>query len=657
MATQNTSYDKMSDVPVHFETLNTEQSTAVKHPSGPAMVLAGAGSGKTTVLTSRVAWLLHEQHIAPEAIMVVTFTNKAATELRQRILVTTGQTLALSGTFHSLCARILRRDGKHIGLIPDFVIYDTDDQESLLKDIYKTNNIDPKEHPLKLASSVISNAKNQMLSPSDYAESARGDKQAVLARIYKLYQHALHKAQAVDFDDLLLRTLELFAVSEKTLQKYQSSLEHILVDEYQDTNTVQYQLTKLLAKPQNNLYVVGDFSQSIYSWRGADYRNMLSLKTDFPNLVEYKLERNYRSKQVILDAATQVISHNTSHPILELWTEQTGGELIAAYEAENPGDEARQVSKYIRKLRHEFEYEDMVVLYRTNAQSRAFEEAFIRGGIPYRLVGGTKFYERKEVKDVLSYVRYLINRADTVSYQRLVKLGKRSFSSFEQWAGSPDSQNILSEPPAVMIREILEKTSYLDKYSKQTEENLQRMENVYELVNVAAQFKTVTQFLENVALIQNDTFVDGHNKTDQMQHAVTLMSIHAAKGLEFAVVFVVGMEEGIFPHSRSFLERDQMEEERRLCYVAITRAKERLFFSYARSRYQYGMSTNSLRSRFLSDIDDSLLQYENDSFSRSSNTSSSSRTSQSGRRYVPVDEEMVAGVLSGEFDIDAFIDS
>lgn len=637
-----------------LDTLNPEQQTAVMHPQGPAMVLAGAGSGKTTVLTTRVAWLLAEQKVTPESMMVVTFTNKAAAEIRQRILSATGQTLSLSGTFHSLCARILRRSGTHIGLIPDYVIYDTDDQESLLKELYKEHGFDPKEYPIKMVQSVISGAKNQMLSPSEFADKAQGNRQAEIARIYKIYQHALKTAHAVDFDDLLLRTLELFAEHDPTLQKYQNLLEHVLVDEYQDTNTVQYALTKLLAKPHNNLYVVGDFSQSIYSWRGADYRNMMALKTDFPHIAEYRLERNYRSKQNILDAATSIISHNTSHPILELWTEQSGGEQIIAYEAESAADEANQIARYIRQLRGEFQYDDMVVLYRTNAQSRAFEEAFIRASIPYRLVGGTKFYERKEVKDVLSYVRYLINRSDLVSYQRILKLGKRAFANFETWIDSDAGKQAVTEPPAVLLRSVLEQTNYLEKYSKHTEENLQRVANVYELVNVAAQFENLTQFLENVALIQNDTFSDV--ESTEMKNAVTMMSIHAAKGLEFGVVFLVGLEEGLFPHSRSFLDKNEMEEERRLCYVAITRAKERLFLSHARSRYQYGVSTNSLQSRFVADIPDELLQHEPQGVDRWGN-SRNRQTSQSGRRYVPIDETVLDGVLSGEFDVDAFIDS
>ncbi len=639
-----------------LETLNPEQQTAVIHPSGPAMVLAGAGSGKTTVLTTRVAWLLSEKKVRPEAIMVVTFTNKAAAEIRQRILTSTGQSLSLSGTFHSLCARILRRDGSHIGLIPDFVIYDTDDQTALFKELYKQNNIDVKEYPIKMVQSIISGAKNQTLTPTAFADKAQGSRQVEIARIYKLYQHMLRTAHALDFDDLLLRTLELFAEHEPTLHRYQNLLEHVLVDEYQDTNTVQYTLTKLLANPHDNLYVVGDFSQSIYSWRGADYRNMMTLKIDFPKLVEYRLERNYRSKQNILDAATSIISHNTSHPILELWTEQTGGEHIISYEAESASDEAAQVSKYIRQLRGEYDYDDMVILYRTNAQSRTFEEAFIRSSIPYRLVGGTKFYERKEVKDVLSYIRYMVNRADIVSYQRLLKLGKRNFSSFSTWIDTDAGKFALSEQPAVLLRSVLEHTNYLDKYSKQTEDNLQRTANVYELVNVAAQFETVTQFLENVALIQNDTFSDVQNSSD-MQHAVTLMSIHAAKGLEFSVVFLVGLEEGLFPHTRSFLDKDQMEEERRLCYVAITRAKDRLYLTHARSRLQYGMSTNSLQSRFVADIPEELLTKEPSGLSRWSSDSRKSSASSSGRRYVPIDDGMLEGVLSGEFDIDAFIDS
>lgn len=614
------------------------------------MVLAGAGSGKTTVLTTRVAWLIQQKEVQPQNLLVVTFTNKAAGEIKQRITATTQKSLPFAGTFHSLSAKILRQHGYAIGLDPNFTIYDTDEQKKLLQQIYTEHKIDPNRYSLQAVRSTISNAKNEIISPSDYSEFARGNYQEQVAQIYEWYQRELKKNQAVDFDDLLLKNLELLRLNSEIRNHYQQLFEHVLVDEYQDTNKVQYELTKIFSSPHNNLYVVGDFSQSIYAWRGADYRNMLLLKQDFANISEYKLEQNYRSNQTILDAATEVISHNTKHPVLKLWTVQDQGGRISVIETRDNREEAELVVARLRQESAQIKIplEEMAVLYRTNAQSRVFEEAFIKAGIPYALIGGTKFYERKEIRDLLAYLRYFVNPADTVSLERIGNLGKRRLKEFTTWAADLDNQAAQMTPPE-LLKKILEITYYEKKYALKTEENISRLENIKELVNVAAQFETTTQLLENIALVQDSYFSDG-KKQNREQNGVRLMSFHAVKGLEFTVVFMVGMEEGLLPHGRSFLDPDQMEEERRLCYVGITRAKSRLYCTYARSRFQYGSSSSSIKSRFLQDIPERLVEF-------TSTTDTKKSFAGSGRRVVPVDESLAEAVLAGDFDIDTFIDS
>ena len=624
------------------------------------MVLAGAGSGKTTVLTTRVAWLIAEKNIQPHQILVVTFTNKAAGEIKERIQQLTGSRLPYSGTFHSLCAKILRIDGHLMGLDQNFVIYDASDQTQLVKTIYKEHGFDKNEFNPKAAQAAISSAKNEVISPKEYAEFANGAFQTFVGKLYKLYEVELIKAQAVDFDDLLLKTLKLLQNNATVREKYQRLFEHVLIDEYQDTNTVQYQLSKILAAPQNNIYVVGDFSQSIYAWRGANYRNMMQLKKDFSQITEYRLEQNYRSKQNILDAATDIISQNTSHPILKLWTEKDAGELITCYEAESSRDEAKAVISFIRQHTPQYTYNDIAILYRTNAQSREFEEALIHGGIPYRLIGGTKFYERAEVKDVIAYLRYVLNQQDSVSKTRIEKLGKRRLTALSAWLSKQKSEELVQSAPIDLLKAILEVTDYQAKYAKETEEHMQRLGNVEELLNVAAQFETPHQFLENVALIQNDHLIDSPIEED---NSVNLMSLHAAKGLEFAIVCMAGMEDGLLPHSRSLFDADQMEEERRLCYVGITRAKQKLYMTHARSRFQYGTTTSAIRSRFITDISKDLIELTGrgaSSYSTKQNYRKKSKNTTGytePRRYVPVDDDMVEGVLTGEIDIDALLDS
>ncbi len=652
----------MSDL---LKKLNTEQVAATIHDLGPAIVLAGAGSGKTTVLTSRVSWLISEKKVSPFSILVVTFTNKAAKEIKERILKLTDHYLPWSGTFHSLCAKILRIDGEAIGISRNFVIYDSADQISLLKNIYKEFNFDKEEFDIKAVHAAISNAKNELLSYEDYQQIANGQFQNHVARVYKLYQHELKKASALDFDDLLSHTLKLLKSSGDVRNKYQKMFEHVLIDEYQDTNKAQYELTKILTEPQNNIFVVGDFCQSIYAWRGADYKNMLQLKKNFPKIKEYKLEQNYRSTQIILDAATEVISQNTTHPILKLWTIKPNGNKIICYEAESGKSEAQQVVSFISKHQQNVNLGEIAILYRTNAQSREFEEALIRGGIPYKLIGGTKFYERKEIKDLIAYLRYSENNSDLVSYQRILKLGKRRFEKFLSWTKkNHDKVKTVAET----IKEILDSTNYINKFNKDNEENISKKENIEELLNVASQFENVSQFLENIALIQDNQLVDKDNPNENSNY-VNLMSLHSAKGLEFEVVMMVGMEDGLLPHSRSLMDNEQMEEERRLCYVGITRAKSFLYLTYSRTRFQYGSNISAMRSRFIEDIPETLMdvksetkKYSQDhssnfrSFRKNSNENFNESSHKPERRIV-IDDDLLDGVLAGDFDIDKLIES
>jgi DNA helicase-2/ATP-dependent DNA helicase PcrA len=677
----------MFDVSNLLSLLNEAQRQAATHLEGPALVLAGAGSGKTRVLTTRVAWLIQEHQVNPASILLVTFTNKAAQEMNKRVYELTGFTLPFAGTFHRIAAKILRQDGYHIGLSPGYTIYDTDDQLSLIKQIYKEHHFDQKEFNPKAVKGSISSAKNEMLHWEEYEKFAKGKYQEFTARVYKLYQRALREQQAVDFDDLLLLLVQLLQQNKEVLGKYQQNLTHVMIDEYQDTNKVQYQLTKLLTKPQDNLYVVGDFAQSIYAWRGADYRNMMLLKTDFVHIDEYKLEQNYRSTQTILDAATNVISQTTSHPVLSLWTEKSSQEKITLMECQSGEEEAQQVIAKIRKESRLYDYKDVVILYRTNAQSRPFEEAFVRAGIPYRLVGGFKFYERKEIKDVLAYLRLIINPSDSVSKERLIKLGKRKFLQFEDWLQSEiqkdstlinESEKLIHRPPLELLKAILDSTKYLEIFDKDDPEDFSRIENVQELLNVAAQFRETATFLENVALVQDDYMADAATKDEA--NVVTLMSLHSAKGLEYPVVFMVGMEEGLLPHSRSLMDKEQMEEERRLCYVGITRAKEKLYLSYARQRWTYGSVSYALRSRFIADIPSELLHqevleggrthaynsYDDSSYYGGYNHQRPFISKRSSKkvedppkptRRIVVDDNDLEAILQGEMDIKAFLES
>lgn len=625
-----------------LDALNPQQKKAVLHEAGPAVVLAGAGSGKTRVLTTRAAYLIREKKLSPDQILLMTFTNKAAQEMGARVENQTGQKLPYSGTFHRICAQLLRRHGPAISLNRNFTIYDSTDQKALIRHIYKEKDYSHKQFNRYAVKAVISKAKNRLQTFSQFSEEADSDFARHTARVYRLYQQQLKKSQAVDFDDLLFKTVSLFRENPKILARYQEQFNHLLVDEYQDTNHAQYQLTKLLSQPQNNVYVVGDFSQSIYAWRGADYRNLTYLKQDFGQVQEYRLEQNYRSTQTILDAATQVISQNTGHPILELWTENSRQQPITIIEAKNNHQEADLVLKEITDYLGDYQKQDIAILYRTNAQSRAFEEAFIKHGLPYQLIGGFKFYERKEVKDVLAYLRVWHNPQDQVSLNRVLKIGKRRFKRLQQRQEElkKAGQDLAQFAPFQALTEILDSSRYLQKYDEADPQDAARIENVQELLNVASQFENMSTFLENVALVQDQHLADVAPLVQEK--GVTLMSLHSAKGLEFPVVFIVGAEEGLLPHSRSIPDPDQLEEERRLCYVGITRAKEKLYLSYAKKRWQYGRSHSAQPSRFLREIKPHLTQKIS-----------------AGRRSTKtiVDDETLDSVLNDELDLDTFLES
>ena len=589
--------------------LNSDQQAAVKHTEGPVLILAGAGSGKTRVLTYRVAYLIGEKHVSPDSILMLTFTNKAANEMKERIKKLLHTSSApFAGTFHALCVKILRTDGKHIGIPDDFVIYDEQDQLDAIKNIMKRLDISSKNFNPGAVLHTISEAKNEMISALEYPQYARGFFQETVATVYIEYQKALAENHALDFDDLLLRTVELFIKRKDIAGAYQEKYRYILIDEYQDTNKVQYVLTKLLSARYRNICVVGDASQSIYRWRGADFRNIVNFKHDFPKVAEFHLEQNYRSTQIILDAAYGVISKNTTHPILKLWTHNHGGDRILLYEALNEHDEATFLVQTILQANRPFN--DFAVLYRTNAQSRVLEEACLHAGIPYILVGGTRFYERREIKDVLAYLRLMANPKDMVSYRRLEKLGKGRLDKFLHFDSSLRADDkLISLTTLELMDQVLAQTKYLELYDANVEEEAYRLENIKELRSVATEFPVLKEFLETVALVETQEKRGPKTKTPHYsQGSVTLMTLHAAKGLEFPIVFMIGMEEGLFPHARSLMDREEIEEERRLCYVGITRAKELLYLTYANRRLFFGTRTQNMISRFIADIPTHVLE-------------------------------------------------
>lgn len=628
--------------------LNTEQKQAVTHQGSPLLILAGAGSGKTRALTYRAAYLIASHDVLPEQILLTTFTNKAAGEMQERLHKLTGKKLPFAGTFHSLCARFLRRHGNSIGIGTDFVIYDTDDSVEAIKIVFNELDIDPQVVKPRSILAGIDSAKNALIDPIEYQRYARGPFQQTIARVYPRYVERLREFHALDFTDLLIETVRLFKHHQNIRDFYQQQFQHVLIDEYQDTNKAQYALTKLWLGPHQNLCVVGDASQAIYSWRGADYQNLLSLKTDFPNLTTIKLEQNYRSTQNILDAAYGVIQKNELHPILSLWTEAQSGESIHVYEASDEYAEARYCAKNIIEYKNAGHHlSDSAILFRTNAQSRVFEEVFLEKGIPYVLVGGMKFYERKEIKDVIAYVRYAFNRNDQVSFTRIEKLGKRRLASFIQWLDRAD----LDQKPVQVLEKVIEVSGYLSRFDPHDEEDQARIENVQELKSVAQNFEDIGTFLENLSLAEQDTkskryltpqaVIEGKD-----QDAAILMTLHASKGLEFDQVFLVGMEEGIFPHSRSLNAKQDLEEERRLCYVGMTRARKCLHLTYTQNRLYFGTRSANLPSRFLEELPEEVIE------------SDKPKNSSSTIRHTPsLDDKLLNDFLSGKVSIDDFLDS
>lgn len=588
-----------------LENLDIKQREAVEATDGPVLILAGAGSGKTRVLTYKVAHLI-EKGVDAGSILAVTFTNKAANEMKERIteLLRTKGELPYVGTFHSYCARFLRVEGKYIGLPSGYLIYDDDDSLSLIKRIMKDLGINTKNFKPSSILHAISSAKGELLEADEYVEFAKGYFGETAAKVYKEYQAELSRIGAVDFDDLLLKTVKLFERNPQILAKYAGRYKYVLIDEYQDVNTAQYALTKQLASVHKNLTVVGDAAQAIYSFRGADFRNILRFEQDFTDAKVFNLEQNYRSSQNILSAANAVISKNKAHPVLKLWTQNGQGEAISIYTAQNEIDEANFVVDRI--LNSVESFGAFAVLYRTNAQSRTIEEAFLHANIPYRIYGGVRFYERKEIKDILAYLRVIENPLDDVSKMRIEKLGKGRLKNFLEMAGKL-KQNKTMPTPAELIDKVLDATRYLDLIDDGTEQGLMRVENVKELKSVAQDYENLSNLLENIALMEGKVTPQKSHEQTGNTNMVTLMTIHAAKGLEFNHVFLIGMEEGLFPHSRAMLDMNELEEERRLAYVGMTRAKEKLYLTYATRRLYFGTTSANLVSRFLVDIPQELI--------------------------------------------------
>ena len=635
--------------------LNPKQLEAVTAPPGPVLVLAGPGSGKTRVLTYRVAYLIRELGIPPFRLLAVTFTNKAANEMRERIIsLLGGAPRGLTvGTFHSICARFLRRDGAVLGVPPDFVIYDDSDRLGVIKNALKEIGLDDRLYPPRQISSFISKAKNELLYPDEVRPRKYRDE--IYKRVYERYQEMLQGSHALDFDDLLMEAVRMFREDKEVLQAYRSRYQHVLVDEFQDTNTAQYEMVRLLGKEHRRVFIVGDEDQSIYRFRGADFRNVQRFRDDFPDARVVLLEENYRSTQTILSVANSVISKNTQRVPKQLFTRRDSGEQVVVKELFDEIEEADYVVKEAVRLTTEgYNLRDIAVMYRTNAQSRALEEALLREGIPYQLVGATRFYARREIKDVLAYLRILLNPSDDVSLLRIVnvpprKIGAKTVAEIQRWArgmrlaiypalqlwtGGSDSV----EPPPVglraqkalvafvgMIQELrqaadttpvpdlitllLDRTGYGEYLLKDgTEEAQERLGNVMELRNVATSLYVepgedpLNAFLERVALVS-----DVDNLPEE-RDGVTLLTLHTSKGLEFPVVFITGLEEGLMPHSRSVDDPDELEEERRLFYVGVTRAKDRLYLLHTFRRTRYGDSDVNEKSRFLKDIPPDLIE-------------------------------------------------
>ncbi len=622
----------------------------MKTTEGPLLILAGAGSGKTKTLTHRIAYLLATQKATPYTILAVTFTNKAASEMRERVATLLNEQAAnrsfmpFMGTFHNICVRILRQDGEHIGVPRSFVIYDEQDRLAAVKQIGKQLNIDDKAFPARLLVGLISGAKNELITPAEYADFAGSPAERQAARVFPLYEQLLKANAALDFDDLIGKTVQLLQTSAPLREKWQQQFRYIMIDEYQDTNAAQYKLVKLLTNKAKNIAVVGDDWQSIYSWRGADFRNILNFEKDYPNCTVIKLEQNYRSTKAILDAAHAVISKNMQRSDKKLWTKAGTGTPVKLLQVQNERAEAEVVVRRVQTMvsMGVRRYRDFAVLYRTNAQSRPIEETFVRYGIPYRIVGGVRFYDRKEIKDVMAYLRLLYQPNDRISFERIVNVpargvGGKSLTAFMDWqitqklsldaalrsvksceGLTQKARQALDElndilcslrevmdgaPVPALIDSLIRRLDYLTYLDDATPQGEARQENVRELISVAEEYRDLglAGFLEEVSLVSD------LDNVEFSSDAVTLMTLHSAKGLEFPVVFMAGLEETIFPHARALYDQSEMEEERRLCYVGMTRAREELYLISASSRMLYGGLQHNPPSRFLADIETSLV--------------------------------------------------
>ncbi|WP_179295564.1 DNA helicase PcrA [Bacillus sp. FJAT-45350] len=639
--------------------LNPEQRKAVVHTDGPLLLMAGAGSGKTRVLTHRIAYLLREKGIAPWNVLAITFTNKAAREMKDRVGQLVGpiaEDIWIS-TFHSMCVRILRRDIDRIGYNRNFTILDSADQLSVIKQILKSKNIDPKKFEPRSILGSISGAKNELKKPEEFSKIASGPYEETAAEVYEEYQKQLKKNQSLDFDDLIMKTITLFKLVPEVLEYYQRKFQYVLVDEYQDTNRAQYMLVKMISDRLKNICVVGDSDQSIYRWRGADIKNILSFEQDYPNAQVILLEQNYRSTKTILNAANQVIEKNLNRKPKKLWTENDEGQKITYYQADSEQDESYFVVGKIKEAVQSGQYKnsDIAILYRTNAQSRVMEEMLLKSNIDYNIVGGTKFYDRKEIKDVLAYLRLIANPDDDISLLRVINVPKRGIGAatmdkVAQFAANQDitifralqeveqiglsarvvtklhdfatkmnnwiqMQEFLSVTE--LVEELLEQTGYREALkNEKTLEAQSRLENIDEFLSVTQDFekknddKSLVAFLTDLALIADIDKLD--EDEEEPTDAVVLMTLHSAKGLEFPIVFLVGMEEGVFPHSRSLFEEEEMEEERRLAYVGITRAEQKLHLTNARMRTLFGRTNTNPPSRFIAEVPEELLENLNE---------------------------------------------
>lgn len=635
---------------MELDKLNEKQKQAVITTDGALLILAGAGSGKTRVITNKIAYLIEEKNVNPYNILAITFTNKAAKEMQSRVedLIGIDSKRVWISTFHAFCTRILRYEASHLLYENNFTIYDTQDKQVLIKNCMDILGYDKETLNIASVASEISRAKDSMVSVDDYEAEATSDyRNSKIARVYRLYQEELKKNNAMDFDDLIYNCIRLFKLHKEVLEKYQDKFEYIMVDEYQDTNYSQYLLIKMLSQKHKNICVVGDDDQSIYGWRGADIRNILEFEKDFENVIQIKLEQNYRSTSNIINAAGTVIKNNEGRKDKRIWTSSDNGDKITIYEATSENDESLYVAQNIRKLTEQgYKYSDFAVLYRANALSRKYEEAFMKYKIPYKIFGGLKFYDRMEIKDILAYLRLIDNKNDDVSLKRIINVPKRgvgaktvekleqyarehsismldSIENISQIIGAGKAQESIKKfavmigalkafakilPVSELLEKVISSTNYENSLiEEKTPESQSRLENINELKSVIQEFERTSEDKSLSDFLQNATLSTDMDEDDKKSNYATLMTIHSAKGLEFPVVFIVAAEENIFPSSRSVLDESKLEEERRLCYVAITRAKEKLFITRAKSRLLYGKTNCNLSSRFISEIDKDLV--------------------------------------------------